>query len=257
MTFDLTGLSCIVTGAGRGIGRGIALRFAAAGARVLVATRGREAGEATVALIREHGGTAELLAVDLVTRRAAEATVAACLDRFQSLDVVIHNAGIFPIHPLSELSDDVLETTLAINLKSAFWLSQCAHAALKASGRGRLIFTSSVTGPRTAIPGLAHYGASKAGLNGFIRAAALEYASDGITVNGVEPGMIKTDAMAIFGDEDEAAKKLAAHIPLHTLGDVDDIANAMVFFASREAKYITGQTIIIDGGAMLVENAGI
>jgi 3-oxoacyl-[acyl-carrier protein] reductase len=253
MAFDIAGLSCVVTGSGRGIGRGIATRFASAGANVLIATRSQKAGEETADLIRAANGKADLFTVDLSTREASERTIARCAEKFGGVDIVIHNAGVFPIHPLNELDDDILENTLAINLKSAFWLAQASHKHLKKSGRGRLLFTSSVTGPRTAIPGLSHYGASKAGLNGFIKTAALEYATDGITVNGVEPGLIKTDALDIFGEE--TSQKLAANIPMKALGEVNDIANTMLFLASAEAKYITGQTIIVDGGSLLVENA--
>ena len=126
-----------------------------------------------------------------------------------------------------------------MNLKSCFRLTQAALPALRRSVAGRVLVTSSVTGPRTAIPGLSHYAASKAGVNGFIRAAALELAGDGITVNGVEPGLVATPALGSLGDA----------APL-------DIAHAMLFLASDEASYITGQTLVVDGGALLPENGG-
>lgn len=122
----------------------------------------------------------------------------------------------------------------------------------EAPGGGRILVTSSVTGPRVAYPGLAHYAASKAGVNGFIRAAALELACEGITVNGVEPGMIRTPAMANLGGE-ALNQAIAAAVPLGRLGEPEDIAAAMVFLASPAAGYITGQTLVVDGGALLPE----
>lgn len=199
----------LVTGAGQGIGRAIAECFAAEGARVLLATRTASRGQAVLEAIRLGGGTAELLAVDLSEHDAARRAVSATLERFGQLDILLHNAAAFPQCALAELDEGTLERTLAVNLKSCFRLTQAALPALRRSVAGRVLVTSSVTGPRTAIPGLSHYAASKAGVNGFIRAAALELAGDGITVNGVEPGLVATPALGSLGD----AAALAAHIP--------------------------------------------
>lgn len=251
MNQDLTGRSALVTGSGQGIGRALAQLFAAHGARVMVATRTEASGAETVRLIRAAGGNAELCTVDLSTRAAANRAVAASVDTFGGLDLLIHNAGMFPMEPLIDLSDETLDTTLAVNLKSCFWLTQAALAALRRAEHPRIVITSSVTGPRTAIAGLSHYAASKAGVNGFIRSAALELAEYRITVNGVEPGLIATQAMANLGD----APALASNIPLKRLGTPEDIAHAMLFLASPHAGYITGQTLVVDGGALLPENA--
>ncbi len=244
------GRIALVTGSGQGIGRAIAQLFAAQGAKVMLATRSAAAGAETLRLIREAGGNAELLTVDLSTRAAAEQAVAATEQAFGGLDLLLHNAGIFPMQRLAELEDATLDSTLAVNLKSCFWLARAALPALRRTRDPRIVITSSVTGPRTAIPGLAHYAASKAGVNGFIRAAALELAEYGITVNGVEPGLIATQATDSLGD----AGNLARHIPLQRLGSPLDIAWAMSFLASRQAGYITGQTLVVDGGALLPEN---
>ncbi|NBF11274.1 SDR family oxidoreductase [Pseudomonas sp. Fl4BN1] len=251
MTHDSTGRVALVTGSGQGIGRALAQVFAAHGAKVMVATRTQASGAETVRLIREAGGSAELFTVDLSTRAAANQAVAATLEAFGGLDLLIHNAGMFPMQNLIDLSDETLEGTLAVNLKSCFWLTQAALAALRQAEHPRIVITSSVTGPRTAIPGLSHYAASKAGVNGFIRSAALELAEYGITVNGVEPGLIATQALASLGD----SPALARNIPLKRLGTPEDIAHAMLFLASPQAGYITGQTLVVDGGAMLPENA--
>ena len=139
------------------------------------------------------------------------------------------------------------------NLKAGFWLIQEALPHLRKQGGGRFLFTSSVTGPNVAMPGTAHYAASKGGMNGLIRTAALEYARQNITVNGVEPGYILTPAMEALGGP-EALAQMASQIPLGRLGDPADIANTMLFLASDAAAYITGQTIVVDGGSTLPES---
>ncbi|MGZ0786731.1 SDR family oxidoreductase [Pseudomonas saponiphila] len=251
MSLEQRGRIALVTGSGQGIGRAIAQLFAAQGAKVMLATRSAENGNETLRLIRQAGGTAELLTLDLASRAAAEQAVAATLETFGGLDLLLHNAGVFPMQKLAELEEQTLERTLAVNLKSCFWLTQAALPALRRAQQARIVVTSSVTGPHTAIPGLAHYAASKAGVNGFIRAAALELAEYAITVNGVEPGLIATQATANLGH----GSTLSRGIPLQRLGAPEDIAWAMLFLASRHAGYITGQTLVVDGGALLPENS--
>lgn len=255
MSGVLDGRVAIVTGSGQGIGAAIARVFAAAGARVAVATRTARTGAETVASIADAGGEAFLVEADVGRLDDLRAVVAATVGRWNRLDVVVHNAAAFPLHMLEELPEDALETTLAVNLKAAFRLTQLAVPYLRTSPAGRLLFTSSVTGPRTAIPGLAHYAASKAGLNGFIRAAGLELARRGITVNGVEPGLIDTPALHSLGSPEELAA-MRANIPLGRFGAPEDVARTMLFLASDAGGYITGQTIVVDGGALLPENAG-
>jgi 3-oxoacyl-[acyl-carrier protein] reductase len=152
----------------------------------------------------------------------------------------------------ASIDAQTLDRTLAVNLKAAFWLTQAALPMLRESRFGRVLVTSSVTGPRVAYPGLAHYAASKAGLNGFIRAAALELAAERITVNGVEPGMIDTQAQHNLGDA-KHTEILRKSVPLGRLGRPWDIAAAMLFLASDAAAYITGQTLVVDGGGTLPE----
>jgi len=172
------------------------------------------------------------------------------------LDVVIHNAAYFPLTPFMQIDEPTLDRTLSVNLSALFWLAQAALPAFERAGAGRLLVTSSVTGPRVVYPGLAHYAASKAGVNGFIRAAALELARRNVTVNGVEPGMICTPAAGNLGDALVAAQ-IARDIPLARMGEPEDIANAMLFLASADAAYITGQTIVVDGGATLPESGAV
>lgn len=243
----------VITGAGQGIGEGIARVFAAAGARVVVATRTAANGQAAVDAINQNGGDAHLVQCDVGVHAQVDAMVAATVDHYGRLDIMVHNAAVYPMHPIAELTDEALDLTLAVNLKAAFWLTQAALPHMRQQGRGRLLFVSSVTGPTVAMPGTAHYAATKAGLNGFIRTAALEYAREGITVNGVEPGYIRTPAMEALGDENEL-KEMASLIPLGALGVPEDIANAMLYLASDEAAYVTGQTLVVDGGSTLPES---
>jgi 3-oxoacyl-[acyl-carrier protein] reductase len=253
MTSGISGKVVIVTGAGQGIGEGIAKVFAAEGARVVVAARATANGQETVDDIVATGGDAVLIQSDVGEHDQVSQLVEKTVAYYGRLDISIHNAAVYPIYSIEDLTDEVLERTLAVNMKAAFWLTQASLPHFREQGGGRMIFTSSVTGPTVAMPGTSHYAASKGGMNGFIRTAALEFARENITVNGVEPGYILTQAMSALGDEEEL-KKMASFIPKGKLGKVEDIANTMLFLASDEGSYITGQTIVVDGGSTLPES---
>mgnify|MGYP001812342774 CR=1 FL=1 len=250
---NLEGKVAIVTGAGQGIGEGIAKVFSGAGAKVVVATRSAGNGQETVDDIVAGGGEAMLIQCDLGERSAVEQVVAQTMERYGRVDIAVHNAAVYPLHNVDDLSDEVLDYTLAVNMKAVVWLTQACVPHFRQQGWGRMIFTSSVTGPRVAMPGTSHYAMSKGGMNGFIRTAALEYARDNITINGVEPGYILTQAMSALGDGDEL-KAMAQCIPQGALGKPEDIAYTMLFLASEEAGYVTGQTIVVDGGSTLPES---
>jgi 3-oxoacyl-[acyl-carrier protein] reductase len=166
---------------------------------------------------------------------------------------MVHNAASFLGGPVEDYTEDDLETVLSVNLKACFRLSKAVIPHFKKRGGGRLLFTSSVTGPRVAMPGTSYYAASKGGVNAFIRTAAIELARDNITVNGVEPGFIRTAAMELLADE-EGMAQMAKYIPVGYIGDPEDIAYCMLYLASDEARYITGQTICVDGGSTLPES---
>jgi 3-oxoacyl-[acyl-carrier protein] reductase len=248
----LSGRSVIVTGAGRGIGRGIALRFGLAGCRMLLVSRTGAEVDRVAEEIRGAGGAAESLAADLSTEVGAAAMAAAAVERFGGIDILCANAGIFPSATLDVMTAADFDAVINANLRSTFLSVSACLPALKATGKGRIVLTSSITGPVTGYSGWSHYGASKAGQLGFMRTAAIEFAPFGITVNAVMPGNIMTEGMEAMGAEYIA--NMAASIPLKHLGTVEDIANTALFFASDEAGYVTGQTLIVDGGQVLPES---
>ena len=249
MFTSIEGRAVVVTGGTRGIGKGIASVFARNGAKVLITGRDSETG---LAAADELPGEVTFLEADTARREDCRRMAAIAQARLGGIDVVCVNAGIFPDSRLEDLSEDDLDRVLAVNLKGTILAVQACLPALKRSGRGRVILTSSITGPITGFPGWTHYGASKAGQLGFMRTAAIELASSGITVNAVLPGNIATEGLASLG-EDYAAGMTAA-IPLGRLGSVDDIGYAALFLATDEAAYITGQTIVVDGGQVLPES---
>ena len=251
--FSLAGKVALVTGGGRGIGASIADVFAQAGAHVLIANRTEAAGHAVADAIRAAGGSAHAIGCDIGRHEHADLAVSEAVSRFGALDIVVHNAAVNPWARIEDMEDTALEQTLAVNLKACFWLAQAALPHWRARGSGRLLVTSSVTGPRVAMPGSAHYAASKAGVNGFIRSAALELAADRVTVNGVEPGFIAKQGGSLLSNPARAAR-IARYIPAGELGRPEDIAFAMCFLASEAARYITGQTIVVDGGSTLPES---
>jgi 3-oxoacyl-[acyl-carrier protein] reductase len=242
----------IITGASAGIGRGIARVFAREGARVVAANRNAEAGERVVREIVAAGGDALFVPADISRKADNERVAAAALERYGRIDILIHNAGIYWEVLLDDMTEEDWDRVHNLNLKGTLFAAQAVLPAMKRQQYGRILVTSSITGPRTGMPGFAHYGATKGGVNGFIRNAAVELAQYGITVNGVEPGNILTEGLAGLGEEYLATMTRA--IPMGKLGDPEDIAHAMWFLASDEAGWITGQTLVVDGGQTLPES---
>ena len=249
---NFSGKTVLVTGGAQGIGQAIVEAFAWRGARVMIADRRLAQAQALAEALRVRGCQVEAMELDLADAAAVFDGIKAIDLDWGRLDVLVHNAGYFPLTPFAQITPAVLERTLAVNLCALFWLTQAALPMFQRQGGGCVLVTSSVTGPRVAYPGLSHYAASKAGVNGFIRNTALELACDGVRVNGVEPGMIATPAMGNLGDEQVNAD-IASRVPLGRLGAPEDIAAAMLFLASDLAAYITGQTIVVDGGSTLPE----
>lgn len=249
MTRRLEGKAALVIGAASGIGKATIIRFLEEGANLILADWEAETGAATAA---ELG--IPFIATDVSKLADVEAAVALAIEHYGRLDIVVQNAGIYPWQLIEQTSVEDWDRVLGTNLRGSFIAARAALPVMKAQGGGRILYTSSITGPHVTSPGHGHYSASKAGINGLIRAAALEFAGYGITVNGVEPGNILTEAIQLHRSP-EFIKGMEDAIPLGRLGSPRDVANAFLFLASDDAAYITGTTIVVDGGQLLPEGA--
>ena len=244
------GRSVIVTGGTKGIGYGIAEVFAEAGAHVTIVGRDAAGAAQAAARLADGGASVAFVAADVSKPAECARMAAEVMAARGAIDVLCANAGMFAWKQLAEMTEADYDETFDLNMKGCLFSVQACLPALATSGHGRVVVTSSITGPMTGVPGWTHYGASKAAQLGFVRAAAMELAPQGITVNAVLPGTILSDGLLKLGmNLDEAA----ASIPLKRLGDPRDIGYAARFFASDEAGYITGQTMVVDGGVTLIE----
>jgi 3-oxoacyl-[acyl-carrier protein] reductase len=239
----LTGRTVLVTGGTKGIGKGIAGVFAKAGANIVITGRDAAVGEQAAQDLGARYIQADVSKGADCERMAAEAG---------DVDVLCANAGIFPDSKLAEMDEQEIDDIFAVNVKGTMLSVKACLPALERSGHGRVIVTSSITGPITGYPGWSHYGATKAAQLGFIRTAAIELALQGITINAVLPGNVVSDGLISLGPE--YMQKMASSVPQRKLGTVEDIGYAALFFATDEASYITGQTIVIDGGQVLPES---
>jgi 3-oxoacyl-[acyl-carrier protein] reductase len=248
--FDLTGKVALVTGGSRGLGRAIALAFAAQGADVAVNYRGNaQAAEETVAGIRAAGRQSEAIQGDTSAgREAAEAIVKATLDAFGRIDILVNNAGITRDNLLMRMDAEEWDSVLATNLGGPFWMTRAVSRPMVKARSGRIINMSSAAG-RMGNPGQANYAAAKAGLIGLTKTTARELASRGITCNALAPGLIETDLTADLPPA--ATEALTSLTPLGYVGSVEDVAAAAVYFASDEARYVTGQVLGVDGGIVM------
>jgi 3-oxoacyl-[acyl-carrier protein] reductase len=242
----------IVTGASKGIGKGIARVFAMHQAKVMIVARSEKEGLQAVEEIKSSGGCAAFSKGDVTNREDMNRIAKKTVESFHGIDILCANAGIFPSAKLEEMTETQWDSVVNVNMKGMLFAIQACLPHLKTSKAGRVILTSSITGPITGFPGWSHYGATKAGMLGFMRTAAIELARHKITINAVMPGNIITEGLEDLGDD--YLNTMAASIPLKRLGTVEDIGNAMVYFASEEAGYVTGQTIVVDGGQVLPES---
>lgn len=253
MLSSIAGQVVVVTGGSKGIGKGIARVFASKGAKVVVAARGLADAEATAKELRHAGGVAIAHAADVSDWESVQALIRTAVETFGTVDILCANAGVFPQKKIVELSPDDWDQVQSTNLKSTFLCVKACIPVFEKAGKGRVVVTSSITGPVTGYPGWSHYGASKAGQLGFLRTAAMELARYNTTINAVLPGNIITEGLQDLGQS--YLDGMAKAIPLKRLGKVEDIGYAALFLASQEASYITGQTIIVDGGQILPESA--
>lgn len=256
MTEDFSGKTVIVTGGGRGVGRGVGLAFAAAGANVMLGARTLAPGEAVRAEIEAAGGSAAVFGADIARHADCRALVAAAAETFGGVDIIVHAAADIPHGGLGRVDDDRLEAGFASIAKAAWWLLNAGRPYLAASpGGGRFIAIGSVNGTYNVVPNMTAYGMAKAALDAFVRAAAGDVVGDKITVNAVNPGLVASDnARAVLGDEGLAA--YGATVPVGRAGTPDDIAHACLFLASARSDYITGTTIKMDGGSTVAASPG-
>jgi 3-oxoacyl-[acyl-carrier protein] reductase len=248
MMFDLKNKVAVVTGASRGIGKSIAETFASAGAIVICVSRSEDALINLVESLKASGGNAHYRTCDISDGEAFTSMVKSIVTDFGQLDILINNAGITQDTLLMRMSDEQWTQVLDINLKGAFFGIKAVMRPMMKKRWGRIINISSIVGI-TGNAGQANYAASKAGLIGLKKIVAKEVASRGITVNCIAPGFIKTDMTDELSDQ--VKEKILKDIPIGRMGDGSDIASAVLFLASEEASFITGQTIVIDGGQII------
>lgn len=247
--FDLNGRVAIVTGSSRGIGRSIAEQMALAGAKVIVSSRKADACEPVASGIRDAGGEARVIEANIAYRDQVEALVDATISAFGRVDILVANAAANPVYgPMAELTDDAFDKILDTNLKSHVWMANKAFP-LMADG-GSMTIVSSITG-LFGNKSLGAYGISKAADFQVARNLAVEWGGQGIRVNCIAPGLIKTDFAKALWENPKAVDYVNSATPLGRIGDPDDISGVAVFLASPAAKFVTGQTIVADGGTMV------
>lgn len=244
--FDLTGMTALVTGASGGIGSSIAKALAAQGARIAVSGSNADKLEVFRA---ELGGDHVALACDLSDGAAVDQLVPRAVEALGKLDILVNNAGVTRDNLAMRMKDDEWDQVIRVNLEAAFRLCRAAARPMMKARFGRIVSITSVVGA-TGNPGQANYAASKAGLVGMSKALAQELASRGITVNCVAPGFIRSAMTDVLPEAQKAA--LVGRIPAGDLGDGDDIGAAVVYLASREAGYVTGQTLHVNGGMAML-----
>lgn len=257
--FDLSGKSAVVTGGAMGIGHGIVSRFVEAGAKVIVADLDGEAA-ALAAKGAEGPGRAQALAVDVADDDAGETMVRAAVEAFGSLDILINNAGIYPMVPMLEMTTETFDRVYRVNLRGLAFASKAAAARMIQQGTGgAIVNVASIDAFRPSRVGLAAYDASKGGVVMFTKSLALELGPHGIRVNAIAPGGITTEGTSMPLQESgmteeemaEMLEQFTGRIPLRRMGVPDNIATATVFLASGAADYMTGETVVVDGGVLL------
>jgi NAD(P)-dependent dehydrogenase (short-subunit alcohol dehydrogenase family) len=258
--FDLSGKGAVVTGGAMGIGQGIALRLAEAGANVMVADINLKAATQTAQQIEARGGKAQAIRADVCSPADAEKVARATVDAFGSLDILVNNAGIFPSSRFLDTSEESWDKVLDINLKGVFLYSQAAARVMIKAGHGGKIINIASMEALKPMGGHTHYGASKSGVAMLTKSMALELAANKILVNAVAPGGIQTPgsdvvssamSQALGMTEEGLMQAFLQRVPLGRLGEPDDIAKVVLFLASGAADFITGELILIDGGHLL------
>jgi len=250
---QLTDQVAIVTGGAQGVGRGIASVLAAEGARVVIADLDGKQAESTVAALRGQGHQAFDVTTNVSDPASVETMAALVLSEHGRIDILAANAGIYPVASIEEIDDALWDRVMDVNVRGAVRVVQACTPAMRSRRYGRIVMTSSITGPVTGQTGFAHYGASKAAMLGFMRSAAVELATSRVTINAVLPGNVRTPGFANTSEEHK--RRMLASIPMRRYAEPEDVGWAVRFLASFEAGYITGQTLIVDGGQVLPEGS--
>ena len=246
--FDLSGRKALVTGAGRGIGRAIALGLARAGADVAVAGRTVQTLEETAATVVGHGRHSVALAMDVSRADDCAAAVAEAGAALGGLDILVNNAGTEEVRPSLDVDETLWDRILDTNLRGAFFTAQAAARTMHAAGHGGSIVNICSLASTVGIPTAVAYSSSKSGLLGMTRALSAEWAPLGIRVNGIAPGYFKTEMTEGFFADEGWRKSMLASIPLARFGSLDDLVGAAIFLASPASSYVTGHCLTVDGG---------
>jgi len=252
---DLQGRVAIITGGASGIGRGIASVLGSEGAHVVIADIDAERARAVADELASAAGGVTAVAVDVSDQESVKAMADATLEATGRIDILCSNAGIHSSETLNEMTETVWDNVMAINVKGALYSIQACVPTMRKAGYGRIVITSSITGPIVAHPFGAHYAASKAALLGLMRTVALEVVRDGITINAVQPGNVRTPGFKQLPESDQ--HEMVQSIPLGRLAEAEEIGWAVRYLVSEEAAYVTGQTLILDGGQVLPEGQGL
>jgi NAD(P)-dependent dehydrogenase (short-subunit alcohol dehydrogenase family) len=246
--FDLTGKVAVITGSSRGIGRSSAELLARLGAKVVVSSRKAEACEEVAQGIRKEGGDAHVIACNIARRDEVEALIAGTTRHYGKIDILVCNAAVNPYYgPLLDIKDEAFDKIMASNVRSNIWLCALAVPQMAERGRGSVVIISSIAGLRGSTV-LGAYGISKAADFALCRSLAGEWGPKGVRVNCIAPGLVKTDFARALWEDEELLKRRCATTPLRRIGEPEEIAGAVAYLGSDASSFMTGQTIVIDGG---------
>ncbi|MDE0044942.1 MAG: SDR family oxidoreductase [bacterium] len=249
--FDLTGKVAVVTGASRGIGRAMALRMADAGARIVVSSRKLDACEEVARTIREAGGEAAAVACNVTHIDQLEHLVATSIDEFDRIDCLVGNAAVNPHYgPMTTIGESAFEKIINCNVRANLWLARLVLPGMAERGGGTIIYVSSIAGIK-GTDDIGTYGISKAAVIAMARNLAVTWGEHGVRINTIAPGLVRTDFAKALWENPERLARVEEHYPMRRIGEPDDIAGTAVFLASDAGRYITGQTIMVDGGATI------
>jgi 3-oxoacyl-[acyl-carrier protein] reductase len=250
---SLEGRVAIVTGGASGVGEGIATVLAREEARVAIADIDADRAERLAARLQSEGLETVAVEVDVVDRESADRMAEAVIERWEGIDILCANAGVYPSAVVDEIGDEFVDRIMDLNLKGALHSIQACLPAMRERRYGRVVLTSSITGNHVGAEGYSVYGASKAAMLGLMRGLALEVVGDQITINAILPGNVRTPAVEAL--DEEYMDWILRAIPMGRLAEPEELGWAVRFLASEEAGYITGQSLVLDGGQILPEGA--